>query len=242
MKILLIGYGKMGKAIDRLASEKGHEIAGRIDDSNPELLRDIDVDQVDVAIEFSRPEAAYDNIKTCLERGIKVICGTTGWLDKFDEVKSLCEAQNGTFLYTSNFSLGVNLFFALNRSLAKLMAGYEQYLPSLTEIHHTQKLDAPSGTAITLAEGVMEQYPEKQKWVNEKTDDQGSLSILSERTGEVPGTHTVSYESEMDTIEIKHTAHTRDSFALGAVLVAEWIADKNGWLTMEDFIRIKSGI
>ena len=230
----------MGKAIDRIATEKGHTIVGRIDETNPELLKTINPSDVDVAIEFSRPEAAFKNISTCLDRGIKMISGTTGWLDRISEVKNICAGNNGTFLYASNFSLGVNLFFAINKTLAKLMAGYEQYEPTLTEIHHTQKLDAPSGTAITLAEGVIEHHPKKEKWVNESSTNEKSLSILSERIDEVPGTHSVTYDSEMDTIEIKHTAHTRDSFALGAVLVAEWITKKEGWLTMEDFISIKT--
>ncbi|MGB3468108.1 MAG: 4-hydroxy-tetrahydrodipicolinate reductase [Cyclobacteriaceae bacterium] len=240
MKILLIGYGKMGKAIDRLATQKGHEIVGKIDDTNPDLLQTIDTATVDVAIEFSRPDAAFHNISTCLKRGIKIISGTTGWLEKYEEIKSLCQANKGTFLYASNFSLGVNLFFALNKTLSKLMAGYGQYEPSLVEIHHTQKLDAPSGTAITLAESIIDNHPEKTKWVNEHSDKQDTITILSERTDQVPGTHTVSYDSEMDSIEIRHTAHTRDSFALGAVVVAEWINDKKGWLTMEDFINIKA--
>ena len=153
MKILLIGYGKMGKAIERLATARGHEIAGAIDDTNPDLLQNIEIDQVDVAIEFTRPEAAFQNISTCLQRGIKVISGTTGWLDRFDEIKAQVKQYNGTFLYASNFSLGVNLFFALNKQLAQLMAEYADYTPTIEEIHHTQKLDAPSGTAITLAEG-----------------------------------------------------------------------------------------
>lgn len=238
MKLLLIGYGKMGKAIDRLATQKGHEIAGRIDDSNPELLNTIDTALVDVAIEFSRPEAALQNITTCLNRGIKIISGTTGWLDHFEEVKSLCESKKGTFLYASNFSLGVNLFFALNKMLAKMMSAHTHYEPSMVEIHHTQKLDAPSGTAITLAEGLIDHSQVKNEWVNERSDKESQLEIISERQGSVPGTHSVTYKSEMDEIEIKHTAHTRDSFALGAILVAEWIDQKSGFLTMEDFIKI----
>lgn len=238
MKLLLIGYGKMGKAIDRLATEKGHEIVGRIDDANPELLETIDANLIDVAIEFSRPEAALKNITTCLNRGIKIISGTTGWLDNFEDVKRLCESKKGTFLYASNFSLGVNLFFALNKMLSKLMAGHEHYEPSMVEIHHVQKLDAPSGTAITLAEGLLEHSKKKNQWVNKNSNQENQLVIISEREGTVPGTHSVTYRSQMDEIEIKHTAHTRDSFALGAILVAEWIDKKSGFLTMEDFIKI----
>lgn len=226
----------MGKAIDRLATEKGHEIVGRIDDTNPDLLNTIDPAAVDVAIEFSRPEVAFQNISTCLSRDIRIISGTTGWLDNFKEIKSLCESNNGTFLYASNFSLGVNLFFALNKMLAKMMSSYAHYEPSMVEIHHTQKLDAPSGTAITLAEGLIENNPLKNEWINEKSNKKNQLEIISERIGSVPGTHSVTYQSEMDEIEIKHTAHTRDSFALGAIIVAEWIQRKKGFLTMEDFI------
>ncbi|MEL7148819.1 MAG: dihydrodipicolinate reductase C-terminal domain-containing protein, partial [Bacteroidota bacterium] len=198
MKILLIGYGKMGKAIERLATARGHEIVGKIDDSNPELLQNIAVEQVDVAIEFTRPEAAFTNISTCLQRGIKVISGTTGWLDRFDEIKELVEKHHSTFLYASNFSLGVNLFFALNKQLARLMASYDSYQPVMEEIHHTQKLDAPSGTAITLAEGLIEKYPGKTKWVNESSDKPEALPIISKRIDKVPGTHSVTYHSEMD--------------------------------------------
>lgn len=238
MKILLIGYGKMGKAIERLATARGHEVVGKIDDTNPALLQHIDVNEVDVAIEFTRPEAAYQNISTCLERGIKVISGTTGWLDRFDEIKAQTQQHNGTFLYASNFSLGVNLFFALNKQLAKLMAGYEDYQPTMEEIHHTQKLDAPSGTAITLAEGLIAHYPDKDQWVNEDNKKASDLSIISKRIDKVPGTHSVTYQSEMDEIMIQHTAHTRDSFAVGAIVVADWIKDQKGFLTMDDFLRI----
>ena len=239
MKILLIGYGKMGKAIERLATARGHEIVGRVDDTNPDLLHTIPVSEVDIAIEFTRPEAAFENISTCLKRGIKVISGTTGWLDRFDEVKAQISATNGTFLYASNFSLGVNLFFALNKKLSKLMADYELYEPTMEEIHHTQKLDAPSGTAITLAEGLMEQFTSKKQWVNEESDNIEDLSIISKRIDKVPGTHSVTWHSEMDEITIQHTAHTRDSFAIGAILVANWIKDQVGFFTMEDFMCIE---
>ncbi len=238
MKILLIGYGKMGKAIERLSLERGHEIVGRINDENQDLLKTIDVSSIDVAIEFSSPNAAYENIKTCLERGIKIISGTTGWLDQYEEIKEIVEKKNGTFLYASNFSLGVNLFFTINKFLAQLMNPHDQYKPEMEEIHHTQKLDAPSGTAITLAEGLIENHSLKNKWVNESSDKEEDLSILSKRIGSVPGTHSVTYKSPMDEIEIKHTAHTRDSFALGAILVGEWIQNKSGFLSIEDFIQI----
>ena len=238
MNILLIGYGKMGKAIERLATERGHQIAGIIDFNNIEELNSVDASKVDVAIEFTRPESAYNNIKTCLEKGIKVISGTTGWLEHYDEIVSLCKETDGTFLYASNYSLGVNLFFELNRKLAKMMNPHKSYQPIMEEIHHTHKLDSPSGTAITLAEGVIDNSDDKTKWVNESATKQEQLEIVSLREGEVPGTHTVKYQSEMDEIEIKHTAHTRDSFALGAVVVADWVKDQKGILSMKDFLRL----
>ncbi len=238
MKILLIGYGKMGQAIERLAKERGHEIAGTIDVSNLDELKSIDPLTVDVAIEFTRPESAFENLKVCMERGIKVISGTTGWLENLDQIEALCQSQNGTFMYASNYSLGVNLFFKLNEYLSRLMNAHHQYNPTMTETHHIHKLDAPSGTAITLAEGLMKHSNIKSNWVNQKTEKSNELEIISLREGEVPGTHVVTYSTPMDEIEIKHTAHTRDSFALGAVIVAEWIADKAGVLTMDDFLQI----
>ncbi len=238
MKILLIGYGKMGKAIERLATERGHEIVGKIDVENINQLADVDANEIDVAIEFTRPESAFNNLKICMEKGIKVISGTTGWLDQLEELVTLCKEQNGTFLYASNYSLGVNLFFELNKRLARLMNPHKQYQPVMEEIHHTHKLDSPSGTAITLAEGIIENFDQKSRWVNQPKSSEEELEIISYREGEVPGTHTVIYKSEMDDIEIKHTAHTRDSFALGAVIVAEWVKDHQGILTMQDFLQL----
>ncbi len=238
MKILLIGYGRMGQAIERLATERGHQIVGKIDVQNMAELSNVDASEVDVAIEFTRPESAFNNLKICVEKGIKVISGTTGWLDQFDELVELCKQNDGTFLYASNYSLGVNLFFELNRRLARMMNPHKSYEPIMEEIHHTHKLDSPSGTAITLAEGVIDNNDLKKSWVNETKNNDEELEIISFREGEVPGTHTVKYKSEMDEIEIKHTAHTRDSFALGAVVVAEWVSNQKGILTMQDFLQL----
>lgn len=235
MNILLVGYGKMGKTIETIALGRGHHIAGRIDVDNQ---NDFDRVKADVAIEFSHPDAAFSNVKKCIERNIPVVCGTTGWLSKKTEIEQLTTQKNGAFFYASNYSLGVNLFFKLNEMLSKMMASFPSYDVSMEEIHHTEKKDAPSGTAITLAEGVMKHISAKKQWVNDDTKQEQELYIKSVREGKVPGTHTVRYSSAMDEIEIKHTAHTREAFALGAVLVAEWIKDKKGILTMDDFLKI----
>ncbi len=238
MNIALIGYGKMGKTIERIALAAGHSIVLKIGRGNTEDLNADRLKAVDVAIEFSRPESAYDNICRCLEAGVPVICGTTGWLDKLENVKAICLDRKGAFLYASNFSVGVNLFFALNRQLARLMTNYPQYAPSLLEIHHIHKLDAPSGTAITLAEDLMAALPKKQKWVNTASGAPDELSILSERSGEVPGTHEVRYTSAIDTITIRHEAHSREGFAHGALVAAEWIVGKEGCFEMKDVLGL----
>jgi len=238
MNIALIGYGKMGKTIERIALAAGHSIVLKIGRGNTEDLNADLLKAVDVAIEFSRPESAYDNICRCLEAGVPVICGTTGWLDKLENVKAICLDRKGAFLYASNFSVGVNLFFALNRQLARLMTNYPQYAPSLLEIHHIHKLDAPSGTAITLAEDLMAALPKKQKWVNTASGAPDELSILSERSGEVPGTHEVRYTSAIDTITIRHEAHSREGFAHGALVAAEWIVGKEGCFEMKDVLGL----
>jgi 4-hydroxy-tetrahydrodipicolinate reductase len=238
MNLLIIGYGKMGKSIETIAVERGHNIAGIIDVDNQDLLREIDPSAVDVAIEFSQPDAAFQNIRTCLQQGIKILSGTTGWLDRKEEVEHLCNANKGTFFYASNYSIGVNLFFRLNAYLAKLIKDYPQYAPTMTEIHHTEKKDAPSGTAISLAEDIITNIPWIKNWVNDKAKNPESLSIKSERTGEVPGTHIINYVSGVDQIEIKHEAFSRKGFALGAVLVADWLKDKEGILDMNDFLEI----
>lgn len=233
MKILLLGYGKMGKAIEKLAVERGHEIVGRIDSKD---LSQIIASQADVAIEFSQPEAAFDNIKACIENNIPVVCGTTGWLDTKPEVQNLTEQHGGTFFYASNYSIGVNIFFKLNQQLATMMKSYGQYNVSIDETHHTEKKDAPSGTAITLAEGIIQEGI-KHKWVDAASQSKEDLIINSFRINAVPGTHIVKYASVIDDLEIRHIAHSREGFARGAVMVAEWLPGKKGVLGMDDFLK-----
>lgn len=234
MKIALLGYGKMGKTIERLAIEKGHTIVYTATSSNEEG----NLKMADVAIEFSVPVSAITNICKCFEAGIPVISGTTGWLDRYDELLKICESRNGSFIYASNFSVGVNLFFNLNEQLAKLMQPWSEYEADITEIHHTQKLDAPSGTAISIAEGMLP-YSEKTAWKLQPTTEDG-LPISAKRIEEVKGTHIVNYTSEIDTITISHEAHTRDGFAKGAILAAEWLKGKKGVYSMKDVLSIKN--
>jgi 4-hydroxy-tetrahydrodipicolinate reductase len=238
MRIALIGYGKMGKEIEKIALDRGHEVVLKIDISNQDELTPANLQKAEVAIEFTIPNSATANYKLCFQAGIPVVSGTTGWLEKLQEVHQMCRAMNGTFFYASNFSLGVNIFFALNEKLAELMANRPEYSVSMKEIHHTQKLDAPSGTAITLAEGILKKIPVKTSWVNQATDKPGELGIVSERTGQVPGTHTIKYDSETDSIEITHAAKSRKGFALGAVLAAEFSVGKKGILSMNDLLNI----
>lgn len=234
MNIILLGYGKMGKIIERIAQERGHTISARIDVDNQHEFETI---KGDVAIEFSHPDAAFENIKKVLLKNIPVVCGTTGWLDKRAEIETLCKKQNGAFFYASNYSLGVNIFFKLNEYLAKILNKFSEYDVVMEEIHHTEKKDAPSGTAITLAEGVLKYIDRKKGWVNNPSEKAEELSIASLRIGQVPGTHTIKYTSAVDDIEIKHTAHSREGFAKGAVMVAEWIKDKKGVLSMDDYLK-----
>lgn len=238
MKIALIGYGKMGKEIEKIALDRGHEIVLKIDISNPEDLSIRNLQRADVAIEFTMPSLAVNNYQLCFEAGIPVVSGTTGWLDRKTEVFENCQNLNGTFFYASNFSLGVNIFFSVNRKLAALMANHPEYKVGMTEIHHTQKLDSPSGTAITLAEGIMENIQAKTSWVNQKTENEAELGIVSERIGEVPGTHIIKYDSEVDYIEITHCVKNRKGLALGAILAAEFSYNKKGILTMNDLLNI----
>ncbi|MBC8004351.1 MAG: 4-hydroxy-tetrahydrodipicolinate reductase [Verrucomicrobia bacterium] len=238
MKIALIGYGKMGKEIEKIALDRGHEIVLKIDITNPEDLTIRNLQQADVAIEFTIPSSAVANYRLCFEAGIPVVSGTTGWLDRLEEVTQTCQKLDGTFFYASNFSLGVNIFFALNKKLAALMANRPEYKVEMEEIHHTQKLDAPSGTAITLAEGILENIPSLTTWVNNTTDNSQELGIISQRTGEVPGTHIINYDSEVDTIQISHRAKSRKGFAFGAVLAAEFSQGKKGVLNMNDLLNI----
>ena len=236
MKIALIGYGKMGKEIEQIAISRGHTIVLKVDVNNATTYAVADLKNADAAIEFSTPESAIKNIYKCFEAGVPVVVGTTGWLNKLDEVKQKCTEKNQTLFYASNYSIGVNLFFKLNESLAKLMNSYPAYNVSLEEIHHVHKLDAPSGTAITLANQVINQNKIKNKWVNTSTNNDNELSIVSKRINEVPGTHTVTYSSAVDEISIKHIAHNRKGFALGAVIAAEWVKDKKGIFGMADLM------
>ena len=238
MKIALIGYGKMGKEIEKIALNRGHEIVLKIDITNPDDLNLANLKKADVAIEFTTPASATANYKLCFEAGVPVVSGTTGWLEKQTEVYQLCKDLNGTFFYTSNFSLGVNIFFALNKKLAELMANHPEYSIEMKEIHHTQKLDAPSGTAITLAEGIIENIPAKKSWVNHTTGLADEIGIISEREGQVPGTHIINYDSEVDYIEITHCAKSRKGLAFGAVLAAEYSFGKKGILSMNDLLNL----
>ena len=232
MNIALFGYGKMGKAIEKVALERGHNIVLKISSNS----KNISLKNIDIAIDFSLPNVAFNNIKFCLEQGIPIISGTTGWLDKYNETIKICKDNNGTFLYASNFSIGVNLFFELNKKLAKIIRNYkEKYTPSIKEIHHTQKLDAPSGTAISLAQPILENFNIKE-WSLNVTDNKEKLRIDAERTKNVSGTHIVKYTSEIDEIEIKHIAKSRKGFALGAVIASEFIHNKKGVFTMKDVL------
>ncbi len=237
MEIALIGYGKMGKSIEEAALQKGHSICLAINSKNVRDLTKRNLAKADVAIEFTTPENAVTNILKCFEAGIPVVCGTTGWLNNFDTVKETCTRVKGSFLYASNFSLGVNIFFELNKKLVRLMSK-QNYNIIIEETHHTQKKDAPSGTAITIAEMLLKELPQKKKWVNNKSENKEELSIISKRIDPAAGIHAVKYHSEVDDIEVIHTAHNRQGFATGAVLAAEYVKDKKGIFTMKDVIGI----
>ncbi|MEO8583678.1 MAG: 4-hydroxy-tetrahydrodipicolinate reductase [Flavitalea sp.] len=239
MKIALLGYGKMGQAIEEIAIKKGHSIACKVSIENLEEGTIENIQKADIVIEFTGPHSAFDNLKLCIDAGVPVVSGSTGWLEKYDEIKKYCEEKKGGLLYASNFSVGVNIFFALNKKLAQLIDGHEEYNVELKEIHHTQKLDAPSGTAITLAEGVLEKIGYKNKWVNQPSSKKEELVIISERKDPAPGTHIINYYSEVDDITIIHTAHSRKGFASGAVLAAEFLnAHKQGIFSMKDVLGI----
>jgi len=233
MKIALLGYGRMGKAIEQIAIERGHAIVAMVDKNENQG----NLSEADVAINFSVPDAAVANIKAAMEKQIPVVCGTTGWLEHLKEVEDYCTQNKSAFIYASNFSVGVNLFFKLNKILVKLMHPHKSYTPQMKEIHHIHKLDAPSGTAITLAEGVFDQS-EYTDWSIDETKGGTTLPITVERTGEVPGTHSIEYKSDVDSISIQHEAHSRQGFALGAVIAAEWIQNKKGVFTMNDVLDI----
>jgi 4-hydroxy-tetrahydrodipicolinate reductase len=237
MKIALIGYGKMGKAIEEIALQKGHTICLTIDLYNLEDLTKENLQKADVAIEFTSPENAANNILQCFDAGVPVVCGTTGWLNNLSKVKEICIEQNGSFLYASNFSIGVNIFFELNKKLAELMSK-QDYNITIEETHHTQKKDAPSGTAITIAEQIIKELSHKKQWVNQESNNAEDLSIISHRIDPAAGTHAVKYSSDVDNIEIIHTAHNRKGFANGAVLAAEFIRGKKGIFSMKDVLGI----
>ncbi len=235
MKIVLFGYGKMGKEVEKIALERGHELILRIKKNE-----EYDISEADVAIDFSVPSAAFNNITSCFKKNIPVISGTTGWLEDYEKAVTICKKNNGSFIYASNFSIGVNLFFELNDKLSRIMNSNNNYTPSIEEIHHTKKLDAPSGTAITIAEQTIKNSSIKE-WclhTNKAKVDKEIIPISSKRIKDVPGTHIVAYESEIDSIEIKHTAHNRKGFAHGAIIAAEWLINKNGVYTMKDVLNL----
>jgi 4-hydroxy-tetrahydrodipicolinate reductase len=238
MKIALIGYGKMGKAIEEVAIQRGHSIVLTIDQPNLHDLTKENLDKADVAIEFTSPHSAYDNVRKCLEFGLPVVCGSTGWTDRLEIMKKIAADHNGAFIYSSNYSVGVKIFFEINKRLAALMAPHKEYEVILEETHHTQKKDAPSGTAITIAEQIMEALSRKKQWVNELSDHPEDLEIISHRIDPAPGTHSVKYSSAIDNIEIIHTAHNRTGFATGAVLAAEFLKDKKGFFNMQDVLGL----
>lgn len=244
MNIVLLGYGKMGKLIERFALQRGHQIHLIVDENNREAIGATDLQGADMAIDFSRPEAALANIDLCFEADIPIVVGTTGWYDGLPDIRKKCMAGNKALLYGSNFSIGVNVFFHINRLLAAVMKPYKQYDVQVEEIHHTQKLDAPSGTAITIAEGIIAHSDSKSEWINnligegeERIPKPNQLLIESHRIDDVPGTHTVLYSSEVDQIEFKHTAHSRAGFALGAVIAAEWLQDKRGFYQVTEMFN-----
>ena len=238
MQIALLGYGKMGHTIEKIALERNHDVVLKINDENLEDLTIENIRKADVVIEFTNPGSAVENILFCLQNHVPVVCGTTGWLDQLNFIEHKCKELNGAFLYASNYSIGVNIFFEINKKLAALMNPHAAYNVAIEETHHTHKKDAPSGTAITLAEQVIGASDKKNKWVNAQTEDHDQLSIISKRIDEVPGTHSVKYSSPIDDIEIIHTAHNRDGFAQGAVLAAEFIVGKKGIFSMKDVLGI----
>lgn len=238
MKIALIGYGKMGHIIERIALERGHQIVSIIDKDNQDDFNSPEFKSADVAIEFSMPTAAMENYEKCFAANVPVVAGTTGWLSRMDEIKDACKDGKQTFFYASNYSIGVNIFFALNKYLAKIMNNYPAYDVRMEEVHHIHKLDSPSGTAITLAEGIIQNLDRKDKWIESSTPATDEVGITAFRRDEVPGIHTIIYESAVDTISMTHDAKSREGFALGAVVAAEFLAGKKGFYTMEDLMKL----
>jgi 4-hydroxy-tetrahydrodipicolinate reductase len=238
MKISIIGYGKMGKEIEKIALSRGHQIIYKIDVDNANDLKNINPSNTDVAIEFTSPHTAFENVATCLGNGVSVVCGSTGWNDKLPKAKAICAQKSISFIWTSNYSVGVNVFFKLNQYLAQIMNRIDGYNPEITEIHHIHKKDAPSGTAITLAEGLLKNYNKKDSWKLAPENGERVLTITSERTGEVPGTHSIKYDSPADYIEITHLAKGRQALAFGAIIAAEYINGKKGFFTMDEVLNI----
>ena len=237
MKIAIIGYGRMGQSIEEIALERNHNIVAKID--SPEDIKGWEsAKNADVAIEFSLPQSAVNNISTCFSKNIPIVVGTTGWYNQFDAIQEECKKQNGALFHATNFSVGVNLFFELNKHLAKLMRKQDAYDLAIHEIHHIHKVDAPSGTAISLAEQILNENPKKKDWTKESTSDPSLIGVTSSRIEEVPGTHTISYTSDIDRIEIQHEAKSRKGFALGAVLAAEFLNGKTGIYTMADLLNL----
>ena len=238
MRIALVGYGKMGRMIEEIALERGHQVVLKLTRNNREELNESSAKNIDVAIEFTSPESAYGNVKKCLDLGLPVVSGSTGWNEKLEEAKKYCKSVNGALLHASNFSIGVNIFFEINKKLAALMANQPEYDVMIREIHHTQKKDAPSGTAVTLAEQIIENIHRKTGWERETSSDAEKISVVSERIDPAPGTHHVKYSSVIDDIELIHTAHSRKGFAYGAVLAAEYISGKKGIFSMKDVLDL----
>ncbi len=237
MKIALIGYGKMGKMVEKIALSRGHQIIHKFDINNQDQFTVENLRQADIAIEFTTPESAYHNVKKCFDADVPVVSGTTGWLDKMEELRTIAIKENKAFFYASNFSIGVNIVFYLNRRLAQIMNQFPQYTPSITEVHHIHKKDAPSGTAITLAQGIINNLEKINSWTMD-TPGQDQLKITAIREDEIPGIHTITYDSSFDTLEIKHTAKSREGFATGAVMAAEFLLGKKGFYTMEDLLQL----
>jgi 4-hydroxy-tetrahydrodipicolinate reductase len=238
MRIALIGYGKMGKAIEEIALQRGHEIVIKIDQPNLHEFTSEKFSSAEAAIEFTNPHSAFDNVKKCLGFGVPVVCGSTGWTEQLEEIKKYAAEINVGLIYSSNYSVGVNIFFELNKKLAALMAPHQDYEVILEETHHTQKKDAPSGTAISLAEQILEKVQRKKQWTNELSDNPADLEIISQRVDPAPGTHSIKYSSAIDDIEIIHTAHNRTGFATGAILAAEFVKDKKGFFTMKEVLGL----
>ena len=241
MKIAIIGYGRLGHMIESIALERGHEVGSTIDLGDDHLMDPEHLIKHDIAIEFTGPDSAYENIRRCLDAGLPVVSGSTGWTDRLDELKSMCIKEGSSFLYASNFSLGVNILFHVNRMLAGIMNRYKQYDVDITEVHHTKKLDAPSGTALSLAEDILKEIDRKNNWTLSDNDASEILKIKSVREGEVPGIHEIRYDSEYDELSLRHSAKDRRGFALGAVIAAEFLNDKRGFYTMEDVLNLQAG-